>query len=144
MRAPETFDVTEYAEIAAALADADRDRAATLAARGLDEPAWAALDHRFQEAMSRAMDSDDGVPPVVAAYAEAFARARAALVRPEQVISIERFADATREIQRGGDPEAALTRLGITLREFIRANEHWTRSIVTDPALFARYRSRLG
>ncbi|MFT3771308.1 MAG: hypothetical protein QM820_38320 [Minicystis sp.] len=144
MRAPESFAVTEYAEIAAALAEPSADRAAVLAARGLDEDAWTALDRLFQARMSRAMDEDhDGVPPIVAAYAEAFARARAALRRDEDVISIERYADATREIQQRGDPLPALARVGVSLEAFLRANEHWTRRMIEDPALLARFRARL-
>lgn len=143
MRSAETFDVTEYARVAAELADPASDRARVLAAHALDEDAFAALDRRFQDALSRAMDEEvEGIPPLVAAYAEAFARACAALAGDE-VISIERFAEATREMQRLGDPVAALAKVGITLADYLRANERWTRRMVAEPALFARYRARL-
>jgi hypothetical protein len=145
MRPPESFDVAEYAELCAVLADPTADRAVALAQRGLDEEGWAALDRLFQDRLSRAMDAEsDGVPPLVAAYAEAFARARADLQKDRGVISIERFADATRVIQRRGDPLPALARVGVSLEDFLRANEHWTRRMLEDPALLARYRSRLG
>lgn len=145
MRAPESFDVAEYAELAAALAEPTADRAGVLAARGLDEQGWAALDDHFQDRISRAMSEDEaGVPPLVAAYADAFARARAALQQDRAVISIERFADATREIRRRGDPLPALAHVGVTLDEFLRANEHWTRRMLEDPALLSRFRARLG
>lgn len=145
MRALESFDVAEYAELAAALADPGADRAALLGARGLNEDGWEALDAHFQARIDRAMDDDgDGVPPLVAAYAEAFARARAALRRDRGVISLERYADATREIQRRGDPKAALQHVGVTLEEFLHASEHWTRRMLEDPALFTRFRARIG
>ena len=144
MRAPDAFDVAEYAALSATLAEPSCDRAAVLATHGLNEEGYAALDRHFQDRMSRAMDDDhDGVPPLVAAYAEAFERARAALRRDQDVISIERYADATREIQRRGDPLPALSRVGISLEQFIRANEHWTRRMLEDPALLARFRARL-
>jgi hypothetical protein len=145
MRAPESFDVAEYAALAAALAEPTADRERVLASHGLDEQGWAALDEHFQDRLGRAMSDDaDGLPPLVAAYADAFARARAALAQDRGVISIERFADATREIRRRGDPLPALAHAGVTLDEFLRANEHWTRRMLEDPALLARFRARLG
>lgn len=144
MRAPASFDVVEYATISAELAEPSCDRARVLAAHDLDEEAWSEIDGACQEALTRAMESDaDGAPPLVVAYADAFAQARARLNEGKGVISIERFADATREIQLRGDALAALSRLGLTLDEFLRANEHWTRRMMSDPELFARYKSRL-
>ena len=131
MRPPGSFAIEEYAEISAALAEPDVDREAVLAARGLDEAAFAEIDRACQDALSRAMEADDdGVPPLLAADAG--------------VISIERFGDATREISRRGDPVPTLGRLGISLADFLRANEHWTRRMLEDPALLARFRARLG
>jgi hypothetical protein len=144
MRDPASFEVAEYAELAATLADPACDREAVLAARGLDEDGWTALDRDFQDRLGRAMDAEgDGVPPLVAAYAEAFARARAAQNRDRPVISLERFADATREIQVRGEPLPALAQHGLTLEEYLRANEHWTQRMLADPALVARFRARL-
>ena len=140
-----SLDIRAYAALVAALATADRPRAAVLAAQGLDEAGWEALDDLHQARLSRALDDDgDGVPPLVAAYAEAFAAARARSTRAATLLSIERFGDATREIQRTGDPTAALARLGITLDDFLRANEHWTARMVTDAELLQRFRGRLG
>ncbi len=142
---PEPANVSEYAALSALLADPDCDRERVLAARGLDEDRWAEIDARWQDRLSRAMDEEsDGVPPLVAAYAAAFERARAAQRRDAAVISIERFAEATREIQRRGDPTAALAHVGVSLQEFLRANEHWTRRMLEDPELFARFRAVLG
>ena len=144
-RDPSHDDMRAYAALAAALAANDRPREAILRERGLDEAGWEALDRRCQSRLSRAMDEDhDGVPPLVAAYAEAFARERARRAGAQSVLSIERFADATREIQRSGDPTAALGRLGIALDDFLRANEHWTPRMMTDPDLLRRFRARLG
>lgn len=144
MRAAETFEVTEYAAISAELAEPSGDRAKVLASHDLDEETWNAVDQRFQDAMSREMNEEhEGAPPLVAAYADAFARARAALYDGGVVLSVERFGDATREIQQRGDALAALSKLGITLNEFLQANEHWTRRMLADPEIFARYRSRL-
>ena len=144
MSAPH-LDIRAYAALAATLAVADAPRAAILRAHGLDEASWEALDRFHQDRLSRAMNDDhDGVPPLVAAYAEAFAAARALRTRAEGVIPIERFGDATREIRRSGDPTAALGRLGIALDDFLRASEHWTPRMMTDPDLLRRFRARLG
>lgn len=145
MSRDQALDVTEYATLAAILADPSCDRDAILGARGLDEDAWNEIDRAFQDRMAQAMEDErDGVPPLIVAFAEAFERARAATRRTESVISIERFAEATREIQRRGDPAAALAHVGVTLEDFLRANEHWTRRMLEDPALLARFREKLG
>lgn len=134
-----------YAALAATLASADRPREEILGEHGLDEAGWEALDRVHQAQLSRSLDDDDvdGVPPLVAAYAEAFAAARARGAAAKSLLSIERFADATRAIQRSGDPTAALARLGITLDDFLRANEHWTARMMTDADLLRRFRTRL-
>lgn len=140
-----TFAIEDYAELCAELADPACDRGALLAAHGLDEASFAEIDRACQDALSRAMEGDDdGVPKLLAAYAEAFARARARLAKDAGLITIERFGDATREISRRGDPMPTLSRLGISLPDFLRANEHWTRRMLEDPALLARFRARLG
>ena len=140
-----SLDIRAYATLVATLAAGDRPRAAILAAQGLDEAGWEALDAFHQEQLSRAIDDDrDGVPPLIAAYAEAFAAARARSTRAATLLSIERFGDAMREIQRTGDPTGALARLGISLDDFLRANEHWTARMMTDTDLLQRFRGRLG
>ena len=140
-----SLDIRAYATLVATLAAGDRPRAAILGAQGLDEARWEALDRFHQEQLSRALDDDrDGVPPLIAAYAEAFAAARAGGARTATLLSIERFGDATREIQRTGDPTAALARLGIPLDDFLHANEHWTARMITDTDLLRRFRGRLG
>jgi hypothetical protein len=143
-RDPQAFDIQMYATITATLAEGNRPRAAVLGEHDLDEESWQALDQFWQDRLSSALDEEiDGVPPLISAYAEAFDRARAALHTSQPILSIERFAEATREIQRRGDPSAALSRVGITLAEFLRANEHWTPRLVKDPELARRFRSRL-
>ncbi len=138
------LDIRAYAALAATLASADRPREEILGEHGLDEAGWEALDRVHQAQLSRSLDDEaSGVPPLVAAYAEAFAAARARGAAAKSLLSIERFADATRAIQRSGDPTAALARLGITLDDFLRANEHWTARMMTDTDLLRRFRARL-
>ncbi len=133
-----------YAALVVALAEGKLSREQLLRAEGLDEAAWSAIDERYQDRLSRALDDErDGVPPLIAAYSEAFARARAAQRQGEALLSLERFADATREIQRRGDPLAALAHLGITLADYLKANEHWTRRMLAEPEIGERFRSRL-
>lgn len=137
------LDVAAYAALAAALSDPERPREALLAEHGLDEAAWAEIDEAWQERLSRAMDEEgDGVPEVVAAYAEAFAQAKQPA--PGAALTLERFAEATREIQRRGDPAAALARLGIALSAYLEANAHWTRRMIEEPGLAERFRQALG
>jgi hypothetical protein len=138
-------DIEAYAALTAALVEGDRAREEVLRDHGLDEAGWTAIDAVWQERLSRAMDDDgDAVPPLVAAYAAAFERARAALRRGSRVLSIEQYADATREIQRRGDPTGVLSQLGFTLTDFLRASEYWTRRMIDEPEILQRYRVRLG
>lgn len=142
MTARPELDVTAYAALAAALADPGCQRAEVLAAHGLDEAAWAGLDEAWQARLSAAMEEEsDGVPPLVAAYAEAFAAAQRAAAG--QGMTLERFAEATREIQRNGDPTGTLARLGIPLAAYLQANAYWTRRVVEDRALAERFRRAL-
>ncbi len=143
-RGESDVDVETYATIVVELCDDRRPREAVLAERGLDETSWAAVDARWQDRLSRAMDAEgDGVPAIVLQYADAFTRARAAARRGDAVLSVERFAEATREIQRGSDPHAALAKLGITLAQFLAANEVWTRRMVAEPDVLERFQRAL-
>jgi len=133
-------DVEAYAALAAELADLRTDRAAVLAAHGLDEDAWDALDERWQDRLSAAEEAHgdaDGVPPLVAAHAEAFVRAQRARVR--EVLPFERFLAATRALRRGGDLAATLKRLDLTLETYLAAQAHWTARVLEDEALAARF-----
>lgn len=139
------LDVVAYAALVVALAEGGRPRDAILAGRGLDEATWSAIDGRWQARLSRAMETEaDGVPPLLAAYAEAFARARAASSAGARLLTVEELAEVTREIQKRGDPTSALARMGVTLTDFLRANEHWTRRMIADPEILERYRRVLG
>jgi hypothetical protein len=134
-------DVEAYAALSAALADPRADRGALLAARGLDEDAWDAIDDAWLARLSAADDNDDGVPPLVAAHAEAFARAQRA--RAGEVLPFERFAAAARQLARGTDLATALERLDLTLDAYLAAQAHWTREMLADDALAARFRKAL-
>jgi hypothetical protein len=132
-------DVRAYAAIAGELGGGGRPRAAVLADHGLDEASWTALDDAWQARLSAAIDqADDGVPPLVAAYTEALTQA---LQRGEPgVLSLERYAETTRALERsGGDVAAALSKQGVTLAQFLKANAHWARRMVEDPAVAQRF-----
>src|SRR4051794_19596906 len=70
------IDVERYAAISVELARDGADRAAVLAAHGLEPSDWETIDAYWQERLSSAMESDeDGVPEVIALHSAAFARA---------------------------------------------------------------------
>lgn len=142
--APPSLSLDAYAALVVALAEGALPREQLLRAQGLDEERWAALDADYQARLSQALDEEhEGVPPLIAAYDEAFARARAAAHPGEARLSLERFADATREIQRRGDPLAALGHLGITLADYLAASAQWTRRMLAEPEIGERFRARL-
>ncbi|WP_437282031.1 hypothetical protein WME90_16160 [Sorangium sp. So ce375] len=133
-------DVEAYATLAAQLADPSADRAALLAEHGLDEAGWEALDDAWQARLSEADDEDGedvGVPPLVVAFAEAFARAQRARAKSE--LSFERFLEAARELKRGTDMATVLSRLDLTLEDYLGAQQRWTAAMLEDEALMAQF-----
>ena len=134
------FDVFAYATLAAALGADGADRDALLAAHGLDEARWASLDTRFQQWLSDELETgedDDAIPASAVAYSESYGREQR---RSEvDVISIERFAEATRAIAKSNDIAATLRRLELTLPQYLKANEHWTSRLIHDAELLERF-----
>ena len=136
-------DLEAYAALAAELADPRVDRAAVLAARGLDEERWNTIDDAWQVRLSEADEGDvgddetGGIPPLIAAHAEAFARAQRARVRG--VLPFERFLEAAREMKRGTDLSTALKRLDLSLDAYLHAQAHWTAEMLADEGLAARF-----
>jgi hypothetical protein len=135
-------DIEAYAALAAALAEAGPDRARVLAARGLTEAQWEALDQAWQARLSEEGEENAaGVPALLAAYAEAFARAQRA--RARAVMPFERFVEAAREMQRGADLARVLQRLDMSLPDFMASQQHWTARMLEDGALAARFRKAM-
>ena len=131
------LDVEGYARLMAELAAAGASRGEVLARHGLDEARWEAIDARWQEALSEAIDvEDEGVPPILSAYAAAYEAAQRSLGAP---ISIEQFARVTRLLSANGDLQAALARAGVTMAEYVRGSEHWARRLAEDPELERRF-----
>lgn len=137
-RGPE--DVAAYGAIAGALAAGRRPRAEVLAEHGLDEEMWQGIDDAWQAMLSVAITACEvGVPPLLTAYAEAFALAQRAEAQPA-LLSLERYVEATRALERSnGEIAAAMKNVGVTLDEFLRANEHWARRMIADPELARRF-----
>lgn len=131
-----------YAELRARLARDDVDRDAALAELGLDEEAWDVIDDEWQAELSRALDTDgDDLPADVIAYADAFARAQRDA--PGRLLSLETFARCTRALRGARDPKRALEKQGVTLTEYLKANQHWSPQLATDDALAAQFRDEL-
>lgn len=136
-----TRDVTAYARCAAQLSVAGaQERERLLAARGLDEDAWEAIDEAWSERFSAAEDeAGDGAPQLLVAFADAFARAQREVAADEPLLSFDAFVSATRELASGRAPETALTRLGISLGTYLKTQQSWTRRFIEDPELAARF-----
>jgi len=129
--------IEAYARMMAELASAGDDRAAVLARYGLTEATWAVLDDRWQEDLSSALDpEDDGVPEVVSRYAAAYEAAQRSLAPP---ITLEQFAQVTRLLSASGDVQASLAKVGITMADYVRGTEHWTRRLAGDEDLERRF-----
>ena len=135
-------DLDRYASLRARLAvDAD-GRAALLAQHGLDEATWDAVDDRWQARLSRELDAaGDDVPPSLLRYSEVFsATQRASLVR---LLELEELARCARALGSARDPRVALEQLGVSLEQFLKANQHWAAEIARDPLLAERFRAAM-
>ncbi|MDI1443574.1 hypothetical protein [Polyangium sp. 6x1] len=135
------LDLEAYATVMAELAAAGSARDEVLARRGLSEERWEAIDAHWQERLTEALaEDDDGVPALLAAYTAAYEVAQRALAPP---IPLERFARITRLLQATGDLQAALAKVGVTLADYARSNEHWSRRMAEDPDDERRFQAAL-
>jgi hypothetical protein len=135
-------DLESYVRLALQLADAEADRAALLAAAGLDEAAWEAFEQAWLERLSAAEEAHgdaDGVPALVLAHAETWARVqreRAAGV----ALPFERYVEITRLLGAGRDVGQVLPRYGLDLASYLQAHRYWTERMAVDRELAHRFR----
>ncbi|MDI3284247.1 hypothetical protein [Polyangium sp. 15x6] len=135
------LDLQAYATLMAELAAAVDTRDEVLARRGLSEERWEAIDAHWQERLSEALaEEEEGVPALLAAYTAAYEAAQRALAPP---IPLEQFARITRLLQATGDIQAALAKVGVTLADYVRSSEHWSRRMTEDPAEERRFQAAL-
>jgi hypothetical protein len=137
------IDLERYAEIAAALANAD-DRARVFADHGITEDQWEIIDEVWQSRLSEALESfdEDGVPELVASFSTAYDRAKAKHADVEPM-PLDQFAELTRAIQRSQNIPHTLTTHGVTFAQYTRANQYWMARIAKDPALGETLRKTL-
>lgn len=129
--------IEAYAALMAELAAAGDARADVLARHGFDEAGWAAVDDAWQARLSEALDEEgDGVAELVSRYAAAYQAAQQALGAP---ISLEQYARVTRRFQASGDLQAALAKTGVSLADYVRGTEHWSRQLATEPDVERRF-----
>jgi hypothetical protein len=138
------INLDAYARLTVVLARAGAGRDAALAAHGLDEARWQAIDDAWQARLSEALEDigdDATVPPLVDAYSRAMERAQSA---ESEIMTFERFLQATRAARAGGELAKSLERLGVTIDDYLRANRHYTLAMTEDDALAERFRRGLG
>jgi hypothetical protein len=136
---PVDESIEAYARVMAELVSAGEARAEVLDRHGLDEARWDAIDTRWQARLSVAMDQDpddDGVPEILSVYAAAYGAAQRAIAPP---IALDRFAMVTRLLEASGDLRASLAKVGVSLADYVRGAEHWSREIAGDPELERRF-----
>ncbi len=132
-------DIEAYAAVAAALADPSGDRTATLAAHGLDEDRWEALDNAWQARISADEDAGgDKVPALLSAYSDALVRAQRARQKAA-VLSFEKFIELVHALRYGGDVTATLQRFGVTFPSLMASQQHWLEEMKKDDALAKRW-----
>ncbi|MEZ4446733.1 MAG: hypothetical protein R3B72_47080 [Polyangiaceae bacterium] len=134
-------DVKAYAALAAALAHA-ADRGAVLDEHGLDEDGWEALEERWSERLAADEESfgdRDGVPPLLVAYAEAFAEA-SRRADASSLLGFEAYVAITRELARGREVDRVLKAHQVPLYLYLESHHHWTLRLATDTELAARFR----
>ncbi len=139
-------DLDGYATLAVALADADNDAArhVLLNRYALDEDGWEALDDSWNRKLAddeQAFGHADGVPPLLAAYAQSFARAQAE--QAGERLPFEQYARITRELSRGQEVKRVLKRHKVTLYTYLQSHHQWTLKLASDTKLAARLRKLL-
>src|SRR5690606_27349533 len=115
------LDLETYAELSAALAVAGPARERLLAEHGLDEERWNAIEEAWDAALSRAEEQHgdaDGVPPLVARFAELFRRAQQAQNQGQEIVPFELYVRITRAVSRGRDVAQVLERHRISLAAY--------------------------
>lgn len=136
-RVDETIEA--YARVMAELASAGDARAEVLDRHRLDEASWEAIDTLWQARLSQAMDQDpedESVPEILSAYAAAYGAAQRSIAPP---IALDQFAMVTRLLEASGDLRASLAKVGVSLADYARGAEHWSREIAGDPDLERRF-----
>ncbi len=136
------FDLDTYATLRARLALDSSDREQLLAEHDLDEESWDRIDEAWQDQLSRDLEADgDDVPASITRYSRRFEEVQRDA--PGRVISLELFAECTRSVQYARDPKQALDKLGVTLSVFLKANQHWSPRIASEPEITGRFKRAL-
>jgi hypothetical protein len=132
-------DIEAFARLAAALANA-ADREALLAEHGLDEERWESVESAWYERLAAAEEGqrdEDGPPPILVAWAEAWARAHH---ERGTVLPFERYVEISKALAHGRDVAGMLARFGIDLAVYLASHQHWAQQMARDPALAHRFR----
>lgn len=138
----ERFDLDSYARLRARLALDGAERDKLLAEHGLDEDSWDRIDEAWQEQLAQDLEVEgDDVPESIARYSERFAEVQREA--PGRVLPLELFAECTRAVQTSHDPTRSLKKLGVTLAEFLKANQHWSPRITSDAVVARRFKRAL-
>jgi len=138
------INLDAYARLTVALARAGAKRDAVLAAHGLDESCWQDIDGLWQARLSDAMDASTDEVPILP-FLENFSHAmRRAQNDDSQVMTLERFAEATRAVRRGETVAQNLERLGLTPDDYLHANHYWMQRMAQDEDLAEAFRRALG
>ena len=125
------LELDTYAALRARLAVDGVDRNLLLSEKGLDEEGWERIDELWQQRFSDDLEQgQEDVPASVLRYSEVFAATQRDA--PAELLSLELFATCTRKLQRSRDPKLALEKLGVTLSQFLKANQHWAAWMATD------------
>jgi hypothetical protein len=109
-----------------------------MASHGLDEGSWEAIEDAWQERLTAAEEAHgdaDGVPDLLVRYAQTFARAQA---ERGDVLPLDRFIRCLAAAKTATDLPHALAKLGVTLAQFLRSNQHWMAKAQEDPELLDR------
>ena len=131
--------IEAYAQVMAELASTGDARDEVLARHGFDEARWEAIDTLWQNRLSEAMDQDpedDSVPEILVAYSAVYHAAQRSFAPP---ITLDQFAMVTRLLDASGDVRASLAKVGVTLADYARGSEHWTRQLAGDAELERRF-----
>lgn len=131
---PPSLPLAEYAQLAALLAEQPDARSTTLARHGLDEDRFMIEERAWLERMARAAGDGDATLADEFGKLHAEARDRAALPTD---LDLSGYARLSVKLDLAEDPAAVLRDQGLSIPQWMRVDDRWTRSAEEDPAVAA-------
>ncbi|MBX3184463.1 MAG: hypothetical protein KIT72_02315 [Polyangiaceae bacterium] len=130
------LDLATYARLLATFAHDPTTREPLLAAQGLTEDDWLAIDEHWQDALDAEGEEEEvegHVAPLLIAFDRAFSEAQQQLAGAP--LDLNRYLEVLQRLRAGHDLTQALAEAGIGLSRYLVSHAHWARRAQEDEAV---------